>query len=207
MTDFNVPHNTSGHAQDNGSACPECGGAVRSEIYNQTFPYGTGDDFVELTAAVALRVCGACGFEFYDESAEVIRHEVVCQHLGVLTPKAIRTIREGYRLSRQQFARLTKLGEATIARWERGELIQNAANDRYLRLVALPSNFAILNNLATSKADHLLAAPIFDESKTQQPLRFHIALPLPATTKRFRSGISGEAFQAARENFMVRKAG
>lgn len=203
MTDFNVPHNTAAYAHKNGSACPECGGAVHTETHDQAFPYGDGDDFVELTAAVPLCVCDACGFEYYDERAEVLRHEAVCQHLGVLTPTAIRNLREGYRLSRQQFARLTKLGEATIARWERGELIQNGANDMYLRLVALPSNFAILERFATSGSDHTLAASLTSESSSQQPPRFRIP---PVAKKRFRSGISTEALRTAQESFVVRKA-
>ena len=38
-------------------------------------------------------------------------------------------------MSRAAFARVTDLGEATLARWERGEVIQNVSNDSYLRLL------------------------------------------------------------------------
>ncbi|MBK8178538.1 MAG: helix-turn-helix domain-containing protein [Planctomycetes bacterium] len=44
-------------------------------------------------------------------------------------------LRRRHGLSRQAFANLTGLGVATIARWERGLLIQNKANDRYMRLL------------------------------------------------------------------------
>ena len=36
---------------------------------------------------------------------------------------------------RTAFARLTGLGEAALARWERGEVIQKTSNDRFLRLL------------------------------------------------------------------------
>ena len=44
---------------------------------------------VELTAQVPVRTCNACGFQFTDDVAEEARHEVVCRHLGVMTPKEI----------------------------------------------------------------------------------------------------------------------
>ena len=43
-------------------------------------------------------------------------------------------------MSRADFSRLTGLGEATLNRWENGILIQNAANDRYLRLLKDANN-------------------------------------------------------------------
>ncbi len=38
-------------------------------------------------------------------------------------------------MSRAAFSRLTGFGEATLARWERGEVIQNTSNDSFLRLL------------------------------------------------------------------------
>jgi hypothetical protein len=49
-------------------------------------------------------------------------------------------------LSRAEFARLTKLGEATLVRWEKGSLIQNPANDQYLRLLGFEDNIRRLRN-------------------------------------------------------------
>jgi transcriptional regulator with XRE-family HTH domain len=58
----------------------------------------------------------------------------------VLTSDEIRHIREEYGFSRAEFARLTRLGEATLNRWENGILVQNLAYDRYLRLLCFPEN-------------------------------------------------------------------
>ena len=38
-------------------------------------------------------------------------------------------------MSRAAFARLTGFGEATLGRWERGEVIQNTSNDSFLRIL------------------------------------------------------------------------
>jgi DNA-binding transcriptional regulator YiaG len=87
-----------------------------------------------------VRSCKECGFEFLDEEAELARHAAVCDHLGVLKPAEIRGLRERYQLSRAEFANLTRVGEATLARWETGIVIQNKAYDEYLRLLQDPMN-------------------------------------------------------------------
>ena len=43
-------------------------------------------------------------------------------------------------MTRLGFAELTKFGEATLGRWERGALIQNAANDQFLYLLRFAEN-------------------------------------------------------------------
>jgi transcriptional regulator with XRE-family HTH domain len=71
----------------------------------------------------------------------------VCRHLGVLTSADIRRIRERYGMTRSSFAEVTGLGEATLKRWENGVIIQNRANDRYLRLLAIPTVMVRLQKL------------------------------------------------------------
>lgn len=55
----------------------------------------------------------------------------------MLSPAEISGLRKGLGMSRAAFAELTDLGEATLGRWESGAVIQNRANDRYLRLLSL----------------------------------------------------------------------
>ncbi len=69
------------------------------------------------------------------ESEGLTRHEAECRRLGVLTPAEIRALRKDYDMSRAEFARVTGFGEATLARWERGEVIQNTSNDSFLRML------------------------------------------------------------------------
>ena len=49
-------------------------------------------------------------------------------------------------MNRAEFARLSGLGEATLARWENGSVTQSRANDRYLRLLAQPGGIDRLHS-------------------------------------------------------------
>ena len=129
--------------------CPECGHTERSvRIETESFDYGSGDEAVRLEACIPIYTCDHCGLQYTSSNAEDIRHNAVCAHLGVMTPQQIRELRELLG-SRQEFARLTKLGEATIARWERGALIQNTAYDQYLYLLSFADNVQRLSQRNT----------------------------------------------------------
>ncbi len=127
---------TDGHLQ-----CPDCGGfRIKTIFEDHAFTYGVGENALQITAKLPFRHCQKCGLRFLDDEGEKAMHEAVCRHLGVMSPDEIKQLRERYGMSRQEFARLTKLGEATIARWERGALIQNAGNDQLLYLLTFPEN-------------------------------------------------------------------
>lgn len=125
-----------------GSTCPNCESSkLTTSIESETFKYGGGDKAVELTASIPVLTCLDCNFQFTDETASEIRHDAVCRHLGVMTPKEVKSIRLQYTLSRQEFADISRIGEASIARWEAGLLIQSAAYDEYLHLLSFRENF------------------------------------------------------------------
>jgi len=138
--------------------CPVCESAnVKFTFEAQEFLYGVGEDEVELTADVHIGTCTECDFQFTGESAEIARHEAVCRHHKVMTPREIRTCRESYGLSRTAFAALTRLGSASLARWETGQLIQNAANDSLLFLMKFPENLERLKHRFSPDADKQMA--------------------------------------------------
>ena len=121
------------------TSCPLCGGEGTTTSWNRhVFEFGSGDSKAGLTVTVPVRSCATCEFEYLDEEAERMKHDAVCEHLGVLPPSAIRGIREGHGMTRAKFALVTGLGEASLNRWENGLAIQTRANDRYLRLLAQP---------------------------------------------------------------------
>jgi len=121
--------------------CPVCGqSAVSRALEDHRFKYGEDPDAVELTARVLVSTCNSCGFQFLDETGEAAKHEAVCRHVGVMTPVEIAGIRKRYGLSRIEFARLTKIGEASLARWENALLIQSAAYDNLLFLLTFMEN-------------------------------------------------------------------
>ena len=133
--------------------CPACGHSpVDAEVRSVPFAYGVGKDAIELAATVPLYSCTACGTHFLDRIGEQRQHEAVCVHRGVLTPAEIRAMRKQHGMTRAEFARATAIGEATLARWERGSVIQNEAYDRYLRLLQDPSTFRRVREMAGEDA-------------------------------------------------------
>lgn len=121
--------------------CASCGSehVVTEKVY-QTFPYGEGESRVMLSAVVPVHVCQECKEEFTDSEAARIRHEAVCRHLRVMTPREIVELRESLGYTQQQLADLTGIGIASIARWENGYNIQNSAHDKFLRLLKHEDN-------------------------------------------------------------------
>ena len=121
--------------------CPNCGSeSIERVKENYTFTYGVGDDAVDLSAMVPIIKCSDCGDGFLDYVAEDICHEAVCKHLGVMSPSQVKGLRKLYNLTQAEFAEVTKLGEATLSRWERGIVIQNQAYDNYLYLLGYEEN-------------------------------------------------------------------
>jgi DNA-binding transcriptional regulator YiaG len=112
----------------------------------ERFEYGAGNDGIELSTRIPLCKCAECGLEFTDERAEHLKHSAVCRHLKILDPDQIVAIRERYKLSQQEFAEISRIGRASLARWETRAVHQNASNDSLLFLLGFPENFKLLSN-------------------------------------------------------------
>ena len=133
--------------------CPLCDGEPIVTIQRiDTFDYGSGASAVTLKVDLPVRCCTECDFEFVDHKGERLRHEAVCRHLGVLTPAEVRGVREQYGMTRAAFAKVTGLGEATLTRWENGAVVQNRANDRFLRLLTSRWIMSSLERLSAPEA-------------------------------------------------------
>ena len=130
--------------------CPLCGNTDITKSWKpDVFNYGSGESMVKLTVDVPVRRCEACDFEYLDDEAERLKHEVVCRYLGVLSPDKILRIRKGFGMTQLEFARVTGLGVASLNRWENGLTIQTHAYDRYLRLLAAhPKNIRDIESFA-----------------------------------------------------------
>lgn len=145
---------TAGGAEDRGFTCPDCGGhGFSTVLHDHSFEHGVGDSPVTLYARIPVHCCDSCDFEFLGREGRRIKHEAVCRHFGLLTPAEIRGIRGHHGMSRTAFAEITGFGEATLNRWERGAVIQNRANDRYLRLVDSPEVLDRLRRLQVGPAN------------------------------------------------------
>lgn len=117
--------------------CPNCDSLnVSTHQIVDRFEYGVGREAVQLSAEIPAHQCADCGLQYSGEEAERLRHEAVCNHLRLLIPTRIAEIRSKYGLSRAKFAEVSRIGMATLSRWESGETLQNAAMDLYVRLLA-----------------------------------------------------------------------
>ena len=127
--------------ENSSETCPDCGEQdVETNTETESFEYAADSGLVQLSVDLPVSKCGKCGFEYLDIDAQELRHEAVCRYLGLFTPVEIERIRDCYKLSRPIFCDITKIGQASLGRWERGAKIQNAAYDQYLYLLQFPEN-------------------------------------------------------------------
>ena len=132
--------------------CDECGHQVTTTWHDHTFVYGSGEAAAKLAVRLPVRRCEHCDFDYLDDEGERLKHEAVCGHLGVLTPREIRDIRERLGLSRSALAKLTGIGEASLSRWENGVKIQTPGYDRYLRLLGYAGIAPLLEQLSHARS-------------------------------------------------------
>lgn len=130
-----------------GGICPNCDGKLEARWQETSFTFGAEEESATIYVALPIHTCAKCGFQTLDENAERLRHEAVCQHLHVLSPREIKAIRDRRGLSRPEFSKLTGIGEASLGRWERGAGVQSLAYDRYLRLIDTTDGISKLGSI------------------------------------------------------------
>src|SRR5207237_108542 len=110
--------------------CPQCGASDLETVQvEETFDHGGRKKPIHVTAVLPIKHCRRCDFSFEDWETETARHRAACAAVGVQAPEDIRRLRKALGLSQKELARLTRLGGATLNRWERGHLMQNGAYD------------------------------------------------------------------------------
>ena len=133
--------------EDGNLLCPQCGTPQVETVHvEETFDHGGRKKPIRVTTRLPIKHCRHCDFSYEDEETEEARHAAACAQVGVQSPAQIRAIRKQYDLSQKAFAQLTRLGGATLNRWERGHLIQNGAYDDYLYLLNFPENLERLKD-------------------------------------------------------------
>jgi putative zinc finger/helix-turn-helix YgiT family protein len=119
---------------------PRCGccqtGHLVTQFRKERFEYESETGPITVDAdRVPVDVCDTCHSVFVTAQTAKTRHEYVCRALGLITPAEIKEIRERHGLSQAEFARITKLGESSISRWERGRLLPSPSNSTFLKLL------------------------------------------------------------------------
>jgi putative zinc finger/helix-turn-helix YgiT family protein len=129
--------------------CPVChSNAVTTALEADNFVFRSGGVDYAVSAELPVHTCTDCGETFISEIGEIARHAAVCHAMRRLTPEEIYALRhDRLNLSRKAFAELSGIGEASLARWEGGEIIQSESNDNLLRLLSSPENVRALKEL------------------------------------------------------------
>lgn len=178
MNEKNKVVNLPSRDQANRVTCAMCGSSeVTTRLEMDSFEYGSGDTKVNLEVEIPVHNCSECSFEFTDHSADLLQHEAVCRHLGLLAPSEVRAVRKS--MSRAEFSRQTGIGEASLNRWEKGAVIQNVAMDNYLYLLRAHGNFEALQKRRDSTESMELVPSSFkvldirDEKMKQRAMAFN----------------------------------
>lgn len=133
------------------SKCPICENGELRRIngdYETRFVDDAGRERDLTVRGVTREECSSCGEVFLDDDATQKIESARLQAMRRLSPADIKAFREALGRTQTEMARLLGLGEKTYARWESGAYIQNAASDRYLRLLMeSEANIAILERL------------------------------------------------------------
>lgn len=154
--------------------CPACGSDRISEREKiEYFEYGSEKESVTLSAVVPLLVCAECGEKFTDERGEHARHASVCAHLNILEPDEIIAIRQRNNMTQTEFSATSRIGRASLTRWESGAVCQNGSIDGLIYLLGYPENVERLKsrfqpNLIEEKQVELISKTRFRSLTTEQ---------------------------------------
>lgn len=125
--------------------CPNCEDYRETDTRRSKESYTVRGECFEVDATVA--VCKHCGESIFDEERdEAILQELFARYRkrkGLLFPDEIKEVRERYGLSQKAFATLLGMSEATINRYERGGL-QDEAHDNAIRFCDKRRNMRLL---------------------------------------------------------------
>lgn len=130
------------------NACPSCGTLMKEARGRLTVPINGEEVAVPSASHLKCPECGEIVLRFqeakrlHEDGVEVYRRK-----FGLLSADEIRALRERFRLSQADFARLLRLGANTVSRWESGRNVQSASMDMLLRLIRdLPGSIDYLRD-------------------------------------------------------------
>ncbi len=152
--------------------CPLCDNQEITLTWtNQIIDYGTGEKATEIPVRVPVLYCELCDFEYLDKYGAMVKHEAVCRYHGILTPNEIKQIRKSLGYTKEGFAKLTKIGIASLNRWESGSGMQSHSHDNYLRL--LQTNPDLIEILEGRLTPHLENKEVPRNQKFPHLFQFH----------------------------------
>jgi putative zinc finger/helix-turn-helix YgiT family protein len=118
------------------SSCPTCGAIMRDARGKLRCPVNGEDVTVPNASFLKCPQCGEIVLR-YDEARGLSERalEIYRKKYGLLSAAEIRSIRERFGLTQAGLAKLLRLGNNTISRWEAKRNVQTAAMDVLLRIL------------------------------------------------------------------------
>jgi putative zinc finger/helix-turn-helix YgiT family protein len=117
-------------------ACPACGTAMKERKGTLRLPVNGEQITVPGLAHLHCPRCGEVVLRM--DEARALRQqalEIYRKRYGLLSAGEIRATRERFNLTQAAMARLLRLGNNTISRWEAGRNVQTAVMDLLLRMI------------------------------------------------------------------------
>jgi len=135
-------------------ACPSCGARMKG-VRGRLSARVNGEE-IAVPGAPHLR-CPKCGEVVlrYDDwrLLDARGFEIYRKRYGLLSADEIRALRERLGLTQAALARILRLGNNTISRWEAGRNVQTAAMDALLRVIRdVPGSLDYLRSHASDRA-------------------------------------------------------
>ena len=119
-------------------ACPRCGRTMRETVGPHFVPVN-GEE-VRVSSPHLLCVCGEKVFRSGEvDAAHQKAFSSYRRRHSLLEADEIRALRERLDMTQRELARLLRLGENSISRWESGRNVQSASMDVLLRHLTVPS--------------------------------------------------------------------
>jgi putative zinc finger/helix-turn-helix YgiT family protein len=116
--------------------CPVCNIEQETDVIEKEEISNVRGD--EIKSLARIRVCCVCGEELFDEELEEENvkkvYDIYREKHGILSSEEIKSIRESYGLSQRAFAKLIGIGEASIARYEKGALPEKSLSNMIMLL-------------------------------------------------------------------------
>jgi putative zinc finger/helix-turn-helix YgiT family protein len=131
-------------------ACPKCGSPMRERKGKLKLPVNGEEIGVPEATHLSCPKCHEVVLRFDD--ARRLRQgalEIYRAKYGLLSADEIRSLRERFRLTQAELAKLLRLGSNTISRWEAARNVQTASMDMLLRIIRdLPGSLDYLRKYA-----------------------------------------------------------
>lgn len=115
--------------------CPVCAGTIRVRDGDRDIHVGQRT----VTVRSSQPTCEQCGEVFFSpadmDALQQRASDEIRARERLLSPEAIRAVRNSLGLTQSQFEALLNVGAKTVVRWERGTVFQNPATDTLIRVI------------------------------------------------------------------------